>query len=52
MLKKSLALVVISALLTSGCASASGGRMAIQTPSVVDAAAMGEYVQRIPAGRG
>ena len=50
MLKKSVALVVISALLTSGCASASGGRAAIQSPSVVDATTIGEYVQRIPSG--
>jgi len=51
MLKKSLALVVISALLTGGCATASGARMATaQSPAVVNGATMGEYVQRIPVG--
>ena len=50
MLRKALALVLISALVTTGCASASGGRAAMQTPSVVDASAMAEYIQRIPPG--
>ena len=50
MMKQVTALVLVATLATSGCASASGGRRAVQTPSVVNAAAMSDYVQRIPAG--
>jgi hypothetical protein len=50
MLRKTLALVLVSALVTSGCASASGGRIPAAAPPVVDAAAMAEYVQKIPSG--
>jgi len=50
MLRKPLALVLITAFLTGGCASSSGGRIATQSPAVVDSATMGEYVQRIPPG--
>ena len=50
MLRKCLALVLVSALVTTGCASASGGRGAMPTPSVVDASTMAEYLQRIQAG--
>ena len=50
MRNKFLALILCAALATSGCATASGGRGTVTTPSVVDAATMSEYVQRIPAG--
>jgi hypothetical protein len=49
MLRKTLALVLVSALLTSGCASASGGRVPAAAPSV-DPTAMAEYIGRIPPG--
>ena len=50
MLKRFLAIVVAASMVSTGCASASGGRVAMQTPSVVDASAMAEYIQRIPPG--
>jgi hypothetical protein len=49
-MKKITALLLVCALFTGGCASASGGRAAMPTPSVVNTATMSEYVQRIPAG--
>ncbi len=51
MTRQVLAVVVCCALITTGCASASGPRVA-QTPSapVQDQAVLADYVQRIPAG--
>jgi len=50
-MRKILAMVVVAAMLTTGCASAAGPRMAIaQQPGGVPAASMGEYVQRLPTG--
>ena len=50
MLRKSLALLVVAALVTSGCASTSGGRVPVTAPTVADPSMMSEYVQRLPAG--
>ena len=50
MLKQLLALVLCAVVATTGCASASMGRGAMQTPSVVNPSMMADYVQRIPAG--
>ncbi len=51
MLRQLLASVLCCALVTSGCASVSGPRVA-QTPSapVQDNAVLADYVQRLPAG--
>jgi hypothetical protein len=51
MFKKTVAVLVCAALTTSGCASASGPRVA-QAPSapVQDNAVLADYVQRIAAG--
>jgi hypothetical protein len=49
-LKRLLALVLCAAMASTGCASASMGRSAMQTPSVVNPAMMADYAQRIPAG--
>lgn len=49
MARRLLALMVCSAMLVSGCASATGGRMA-RTPSAHDAALMASYVRNIPVG--
>jgi hypothetical protein len=50
-MKKILALLLCGAIVTSGCASASGPRVATAPqPSVVDRTAMADYVQRLPAG--
>ena len=50
-MRRVLASMLCVAMLTTGCASA--GRTVVATgpqPGVVDAAAMADYVQRIPAG--
>lgn len=51
MLRQPLAIVLCCALVTNGCASASGSRIA-QTPQppVQDNAVLAGYVQRLPAG--
>jgi hypothetical protein len=52
MFRKTVAAFVCTALMTTGCASASGPRVA-QTPaapSVQDRTVLAEYVQRLPAG--
>ena len=54
MFRKTVAAFVCAALVTTGCASAAGPRLA-QTqapaaPSVQDRAVLAEYVQRLPAG--
>jgi hypothetical protein len=50
MRKQALALTLIAAMLTTGCASASGGRTALPPPAPVNGATMAEYVQRIAIG--
>ena len=52
MFRKSVAAFVCTALLTTGCASASGPRVqqAPAAPSVQDRAVLADYVQRLPAG--
>lgn len=50
MLKHALALTLCASVITSGCASASGGRLPTPMPSIADTSTMAEYVQRIPAG--
>lgn len=50
-MKRILSVVLMAAIVTSGCASA--GRTPVATgpqPGVVDTAAMADYVQRLPAG--
>ena len=52
-MRKMIAVALTMAMLTTGCASAGGPRMATPTtmaPSVVDTASMAEYVTRLPAG--
>lgn len=57
MLKRFVALVLCSALVTTGCASAGGPRynsttIAVENPqtAALDRATLAEYAQRIPAG--
>ena len=57
MLKRLVALVLCSALVTTGCASAGGARYAARTiavenaqTSALDRATLAEYAQKIPAG--
>jgi hypothetical protein len=59
MLRQALALLLCTALVTTGCASAAGPRMAqatppAHTPTVAaptgSAAALADYVQQLPAG--
>jgi hypothetical protein len=51
MFRQSLVIVLCGALVGTGCASASGARVAqAPQPSVQDNALLAEYVQRIPAG--
>ena len=57
MVKRFVALVLCSALVTTGCASAGGARYASKTLAVensqtaaLDRATLAEYAQRIPAG--
>src|SRR4051812_23090058 len=48
---KLIATVLTVAMVTTGCASASGPRVATgPQPGVVDRSAMADYVQRLPAG--
>jgi hypothetical protein len=51
MLKQLIAVVLCTALVTSGCASAGGGRIA-QDPQTapVDRGVLADYVKQIPAG--
>ena len=56
MVKRFVAIVVCSALVTTGCASAGGARYASRTAAAghsqaaLDRATLAEYAQRIPAG--
>jgi len=51
MFRQSLAIVLCGALVGTGCASVSGGRVAQATrPAVQDNALLADYVQLIPAG--
>jgi hypothetical protein len=51
MTRQVTAIALCAALMTGGCASASGPRMATEPQApAVDRAVMAEYVQRIPAG--
>jgi hypothetical protein len=52
MFRKTVAAFVCTALMTTGCASASGPRIAPApaAPNVQDRAVLAEYVQRLPAG--
>jgi hypothetical protein len=52
MFRQTVAAFVCAALVTTGCASASGPRMAQgpAAPNVQDRAVLAEYVQRLPAG--
>ena len=50
-MRRLTATLLTAAMLTTGCASASGPRVATgPQPGVVDQAAMADYVQRLPAG--
>lgn len=51
MFRKTVAAFVCAALMTTGCASASGPRIAQgPAPSVQDRAVLSDYVQHLPAG--
>ena len=51
MLRQSLAIVLCCALVTTGCASAAGPRVAhVPQPSVQDKSILADYVQRLAAG--
>jgi hypothetical protein len=51
MLRQSLAIVLCCALVTTGCASAAGPRIAqAPQPSVQDKSMLADYVQRLAAG--
>src|SRR6476620_8689991 len=52
MFRKTVAAFVCTALMTTGCASASGPRLAQASvaPNVQDGAVLADYVQRLPAG--
>jgi len=50
-MRKLVAMMLCAAVMMSGCASATGTRMATAPqPPVVDTTAMADYVQRLPAG--
>jgi hypothetical protein len=50
-MRKTVAMMLCAAMITTGCASATGTRMATAPqPSVVDTSAMTDYVQRLTAG--
>ena len=50
-MKRIIAAVITIALAASGCASATGSRMAAATPApIVDVKVMADYVERLPAG--
>lgn len=50
MLKRLLSLVLCGALASSGCASASGPRVASDPAAALDRTILADYVQKIPAG--
>ncbi len=50
MSRKILTLLLVAALLTTGCASASGGRSGAQIAPAIDQSTLADYAQRIPAG--
>ena len=50
MLRRTIALALCAALAATGCASASGPRIAQDSAAPVDRAVLADYVQRIPAG--
>lgn len=50
MVKQVIAIVLCSSLAATGCASASGPRLAQDSAAPVDRAVLADYVQRIPAG--
>jgi hypothetical protein len=50
MLKRMIALALCGALASTGCASASGPRVAQTSTAAIDRAVLADYVQRIPAG--
>lgn len=50
MVKQVIAIVLCSSLAASGCASASGPRLAQDSPPPIDRAVLADYVERIPAG--
>ena len=50
-MRKTIATVLMLAMVTTGCASAAGPRMAVaRQPGVVPTSSMADYVQRLPAG--
>ena len=50
-MRKMVAMAVMTAMLTTGCASAGGTRTATTIqPSVIDTTAMADYVGRLPTG--
>ena len=50
-MRKLIATLMTAAMVTTGCASAGGPRVATgPQPGVVDRSAMADYVQRLPAG--
>lgn len=50
-MRKLIATILTAAMITTGCASASGPRVAAApAPVIADTGAMAEYVQRLPAG--
>jgi hypothetical protein len=50
-MRKTIATVLMLAMVTTGCASAAGPRMAVaRQPGVVSTSSMADYVQRLPAG--
>lgn len=50
MFKQTIALALCAALAGTGCASASGPRLAQNSAGPIDRAVLAEYVERIPAG--
>jgi hypothetical protein len=50
MFRQTIALVLCAALAGTGCASASGPRIAQDPAAPIDRAVLADYVQRIPAG--
>lgn len=49
-MRRLVAVIVCGALLTTGCASAGGSRVAAAPQPGVDNTALAEYVQRLPVG--
>src|SRR5687768_10125491 len=50
MFRQTIALALCAALAGTGCASASGPRIAQDSAAPIDRAVLADYVQRIPAG--